>query len=74
MSFRPFTGGVLGAVFVSVSVLTVALLPDLSLGEPLIVKAQAQSNQQNPLERVQSAVENLIARLRGREMPEGVVK
>jgi HlyD family secretion protein len=76
MSFRPLTAGVLGAAFVSVSVSMVALTLGLSLAEPLIVKAQAQSqsNQQNPFERAQSAVESLIARLRGREMPEGIVK
>jgi HlyD family secretion protein len=74
MSFRPLTAGVLGAALVSVSVSMVALTLGLSLGEPLIVKAQAQSNQQNPFERAQSAVESLIARLRGREMPEGIVK
>jgi HlyD family secretion protein len=76
MSFRPLTAGVLGAALVSVSVSMVALTLGLSLGQPLIVKAQAQaqSNQQNPFERAQSAVESLIARLRGREMPEGIVK
>ncbi|WP_312862235.1 HlyD family efflux transporter periplasmic adaptor subunit [Rhizobium sp. P32RR-XVIII] len=37
-------------------------------------KARAQSHQQNPLERAQSAVESLIARLRGNEMPDGIVK
>ena len=58
----------------SVSVSMVALTLGLSLGEPLIAKAQAQSNQQNPFERAQSAVESLIARLSGREMPEGIVK
>jgi HlyD family secretion protein len=36
--------------------------------------AQAQSPQQNPLERARTAVETLINRLRGRDMPEGIVK
>ena len=36
--------------------------------------AQAQSEEQSPLKRAQKAVESLIDRLRGREMPEGIVK
>jgi HlyD family secretion protein len=40
----------------------------------LIVSAYAQSQQQNPLEKARTAVENLIDRLRGRDMPEGIVK
>jgi len=40
----------------------------------VIVSAQAQAPQQNPLERARSAVETLINRLRGRDMPEGIVK
>jgi HlyD family secretion protein len=43
-------------------------------GELLIVSAQAQSKQQNSAERARTAVETLIARLRGRDMPEGTVK
>ena len=46
-----------------------------SSGESLfILAAQAQSKQQNPVERARTAVETLIARLRGRDMPEGIVK
>jgi HlyD family secretion protein len=40
----------------------------------LIPAAQAQSVAQSPAARVQSAVQTLIARLRGRTMPEGIVK
>ena len=40
----------------------------------LIIKAYGQSQQQNPMEKARSAVENLIDRLRGRDMPEGIVK
>jgi HlyD family secretion protein len=36
--------------------------------------AWAQSKSKSPLEQVQSAVQSLIERLRGREMPEGIVK
>ena len=49
-----------------------------ALGVPngglLIVSAYAQSNQQNPLEKARTTVETLINRLRGRDMPEGIVK
>jgi HlyD family secretion protein len=36
--------------------------------------AQAQSAQQNPIEKARTAIETLIDRLRGRDMPEGIVK
>jgi HlyD family secretion protein len=36
--------------------------------------AYAQSKQQNPVEKARTAVETLINRLRGRDMPEGFVK
>ncbi len=41
---------------------------------PLIGAALAQSAQQTPLEKARTAVESLINRLRGRDMPEGIVK
>ena len=40
----------------------------------MIVRAHAQSKQQNPLEKARTAVETLINRLRGHDMPEGIVK
>jgi HlyD family secretion protein len=40
----------------------------------LIGSAYAQTKQQNPLEKARTAVETLINRLRGRDMPEGIVK
>jgi HlyD family secretion protein len=46
----------------------------LSSSAPLVSMAQAQSPQQNPLDRARTAVETLINRLRGRDMPEGIVK
>jgi len=58
----------LGAALICASVLGV---PNGSL---LIVSAYAQSNQQNPLEKARTSVETLINRLRGRDMPEGIVK
>jgi HlyD family secretion protein len=42
-------------------------------GRLLIPAAQAESSQ-NPVARAQSAVQTLIARLRGRTMPDGIVK
>jgi len=46
----------------------------LSNGGLFIVSAQAQTRQQNPLDQARKAVETLINRLRGRDMPEGIVK
>src|SRR5262245_279924 len=43
-------------------------------GNALISTAQAQSAQQRPADRARTAVETLITRLRGRTMPEGIVK
>ena len=40
----------------------------------LIISAHAQTKPQNPLDQARSAVETLINRLRGRDMPEGIVK
>jgi HlyD family secretion protein len=40
----------------------------------LVDSAYAQSKQQNPVEKARTAVETLINRLRGRDMPEGIVK
>ena len=43
-------------------------------GSRLIPAAQAQSGAQSPAARAQSAVQTLIALLRGRTMPDGIVK
>ena len=40
----------------------------------LAVRAYAQTKQQDPLENARTAVETLINRLRGRDMPEGIAK
>ena len=40
----------------------------------LIGTAQAQSTEPSPVERARKDLESLIARLRGRDMPEGIVK
>jgi HlyD family secretion protein len=59
-------------LYVALSIAGCAL--GFSTGALLIETAQAQSAQQNPLEKARTAVETLINRLRGRDMPEGIVK
>jgi HlyD family secretion protein len=62
-----------GAALICLGLLVVTSL-GVSDGGLLIGRASAQSKQQNPLERARTAVETLINRLRGRDMPEGIVK
>ena len=62
--------GVLGSVALAIAGTKLAL----SDSAPPVRTAQAQAPQQNPLERARTAVETLINRLRGRDMPEGIVK
>jgi len=57
---------------VALSVLTSAL--GVSNAGLLIDSAYAQSKQQNPLQKARTAIETLIDRLRGRDMPEGIMK
>ena len=65
---------VLGAALICVVLLVVTSALGVSDGGLLIVRAYAQSKQQNPLEKARTAVETLINRLRGHDMPEGIVK
>ena len=74
MPFRLMKDRVAGAALVSIAVSMIAWAPSVSSAEPLIVTAQAQSKEPSPLERAHAAVEGLIAKLRGRDMPEGIVK
>ncbi|PWT84315.1 MAG: efflux transporter periplasmic adaptor subunit [Acidobacteria bacterium] len=46
----------------------------ISGGGHLIGSAYAQTKQKSPLDQARSAVETLINRLRGRDMPDGIVK
>jgi HlyD family secretion protein len=62
--------GVLGGVALAIAGTTLAL----SGSAHRVSAAQAQSPEQNPLERARTAVETLINRLRGRDMPEGIIK
>ena len=65
---------VLGTALICVVLLVVTSVLGISDGGLLIVRAHAQPKQQNPLEKARKAVETLINRLRGRDMPEGIVK
>jgi HlyD family secretion protein len=74
MSVRPLSP-VLPTIALAFGALAiVASALGLSGGSALIPAAQAQPAQQNPLEKARTAVETLINRLRGRDMPEGIVK
>jgi HlyD family secretion protein len=65
-------------VRLSVPVLAFALaigcILHLSTDTMLVAPAQAQSAQPSPLERARTTVENLINHLRGRDLPDGIVK
>ena len=65
---------VLRAALTCVVLLVVTSALGVSDGNLLIVSAYAQSKQQSPLEKARTAVESLINRLRGQDMPEGIVK
>jgi HlyD family secretion protein len=62
---------VLAAALICVLPMAISALADAGL---FTVSAQAQTRQQNPLDQARKAVETLINRLRGRDMPEGIVK
>jgi HlyD family secretion protein len=74
MSVRLLAGSVLASVLVCLASSVAGHAPGFSLGALLIGTAAAQSPQQKPLEKARTAVETLINRLRGRDMPEGIVK
>ncbi len=54
--------------------LAAAATVGVSEGDLLIAPAYAQPQQQSPLEKARTTVETLINRLRGRDMPDGIVK
>lgn len=54
--------------------LALSMAPGVPDGGLLGGRAQAQPRQQDPLARARTAVETLINRLRGRDMPEGIIK
>jgi HlyD family secretion protein len=74
MSIRPFGITLVSVVLISGALSVTGWALGFSIGSSLIPTAQAQSAQKSPAERAKTAVESLIARLRGRDMPEGIVK
>src|SRR5215467_2360598 len=74
MPICPLSARVLGPAIVCIVVSMFAWPPGISGHSFLIASAQEQSKQQDPLEKARTAVETLINRLRGRDMPEGIVK
>src|SRR5215472_14929840 len=74
MPICPLSARVLGPAIVCIVVSMLAWPPGISGHSLLIASAQAQPKQQDPLEKARTAVETLINRLRGRDMPEGIVK
>ena len=74
MSVRLLVGSVVGCALVYYALSSAGRGPGLFDSAFLIGAAQAQTAQQNPLEKARTAVETLINRLRGRDMPEGIVK
>jgi len=74
MPIRLLTVPVLLAAVGCVALSIVTLKPGIRDTGFLIAAAHAQSTQPNPLDKARTAVETLINRLRGRDMPEGIVK
>jgi HlyD family secretion protein len=74
MSIRPFGTTLVSVVLISGDLTVAGWALGFSIGSSLIPAAQAQSAQKSPAERARTAVETLINRLRGRDMPEGIVK
>jgi len=58
----------------ALSLLLVASAPVVSNGVLVVARADAQENKPKAIEKAKKAVETLINHLRGRDMPEGIVK
>src|SRR5215831_10710460 len=74
MSIRPLSPLLHTIALVCGTLAIAASALGLPRGASLIPAAQAQSAQQKSLDRARTAVETLINRLRGRDMPEGIIK
>ena len=74
MTVRPPNLSACVAAFSGIALLAVGCALGLSSTVLLVNAAQAQSAEQDPLKRAKKAVESLINHLRGRDMPEGIVK
>jgi HlyD family secretion protein len=73
MSLCSATAGVLAAA-ICVVLLVVPSARGISGGNLFIGSAQAQTKPKSPIDQARSVVETLINRLRGRDMPDGIVK
>ena len=73
MSVRMMVGSVLAFALFCIAISMAGRGSGL-FANPLIRAAEAQSTQQNPLDKARTAIETLLNRLRGRDMPEGIVK
>ena len=74
---RPIRFGstvVLGTALICVALLAVTSALGISDDGLLTVRAHAQAKPPEPIEKAKKAVETLINHLRGRDMPEGIVK
>lgn len=65
---------VLGTALICVALLVVTSAMGISDDGLLTVRAHAQAKPPEPIEKAKKAVETLINHLRGRDMPEGIVK
>jgi HlyD family secretion protein len=74
MSVPPLTVRLFASAVFFAALSMAGWAPGFSERVLLIAPAQAQSKQQSPLEQAKTAVDSLINRLRGRDMPDGVVK
>jgi HlyD family secretion protein len=74
MSVRLLVLAACASAFVSSALFAGGWPIALQVHDLLIGSAQAQSQQQSGIERARTAVESLINRLRGGDMPEGIVK
>src|SRR5258708_12359773 len=74
MPVHPLTARVLGPTVVCIVASMVAWAPGISDEGLLIVSSQGQRKKKGPADQLRSQVETLINRLRGRDMPEGIVK
>jgi HlyD family secretion protein len=74
MSVHLLTTRVPRAALVGISLCLATWALGTSETDFLIISANAQSNRQDPLEKARTAVETLINHLRGKDMPDGIVK
>src|SRR5215475_3895885 len=74
MSARQPTAIALASAFIAGALPTIGWAEESSGKSLLVPVAQAQRAQKSPADQLRSQVETLINRLRGRDMPEGIVK